>query len=64
MAQISSDWRAKFEEPTPYTLVRNIQAPLRKQILYVSITQSEPGIEPYGMANDIWWESMACEGDG
>jgi hypothetical protein len=61
--QVSSDRRTKFNEPAPHALVGNIQAPFRKQILHISITQSEAGIEPNSVANDIRWKSMACEGD-
>ena len=59
MAQVSSNRRAKFEEPAPYALLGNIQAPLRKRILHISITQSEPGIEPNGVANDVSWKAVA-----
>ena len=43
--------------------VGNIKAPLRKQILYISIAQSEPGIEPNRVANNIRWKSMASKRD-
>ena len=32
-------------------------------ILHISITQSESGIEPDGVANDFRWKTMALEGD-
>ncbi len=59
MAQVSRNWCAKFEEPPPYALVGDIQPTLRKQIFHISIAQCEPGIEPYGMANDFRWKAMA-----
>jgi hypothetical protein len=62
-AQILCDRGAKLEKPAPHALVGNIQAPLCKRILYVSIAQSEPGIEPNGVVNDIRWKSMPGKGD-
>jgi hypothetical protein len=64
MTQVSSDWRTKLQKPTSNGLVGNIQAPLRKQILYVSIAQSEASIESYGVADKFRWEAMMFEGDG
>ncbi len=64
MVQVSSDWRAKFEEPAPHGFVGDVRSPFRQKILYVSIAQSEPSIEPNCVANDVRWKSMACEGDG
>ncbi len=64
MAQVSSNRRAKFEEPAPYALVGNIEAPLGKQILHISKAQSEPGVEPNGVANDVRWKAVACERNG
>ena len=51
--QVSRDRRTKFKEPAPYALVGNVQAPLCKQILYISKAQSEPGVELNGVANDV-----------
>jgi hypothetical protein len=39
------------------------EASLCRQILHVSIAQSEAGIEPNGMANDVWWEAVALKAD-
>ena len=64
MTQVSSNRPAKFEEPAPYGFIGNVQSPLGKQILYVSITQSEAGVEPYGVANDVRWKAVALVGDG
>ena len=47
----------------PHALVGNIKAPLRKQIVYISIAQNEPGIEPNGVANNIRWKSTASKRD-
>ena len=43
----------KLEEPAPHALIGNIQAPLHKQILHISIAKSEPSIEPNGVSNDL-----------
>ena len=51
-------------EPAPYALVGNIQTPLRKKILHIPIAQSEPGIEPNGVSNDVRWKAVTFEGDG
>ena len=64
MAQVASDRGTKFEEPAPYALVGNIEAPLGKQILHISKAQSEPGVEPNGVANDVRWKAVTSEGDG
>ena len=53
MTQVLSNRRTKFKEPAPYALVGNVQAPLCKQILYISKAQSEPGVELNGVANDV-----------
>lgn len=63
MAQVSSNRRAKFEEPAPYALIGNIQAPLRKQTLHISIAQSEPAIEPNRVANYFRGESVTLKAD-
>ena len=39
----------EFDEPSAYRFIGNIQTPLRKQILHISIAQSEPGVEPNGV---------------
>ena len=56
---VTDNRRTKLEEPAPYALVGNIQTPLRKEILHISIAQSEPGVEPNGVSNDVRWK----EGD-
>ena len=53
MAQVSRNRCAKFGEPASYALVGNVQAPLRKKILHISVAQSEPSVEPNGVANDV-----------
>jgi hypothetical protein len=63
LAQVASDRRTEFEKPAPDGFVRDIQASLCKQILHVSIAQSEAGIEPNGMANDVRWKSVALKAD-
>jgi len=61
--QVSSNRRAEFKKPAPHALVGNIQAPICKQILHISIAQSEPGIEPNSVANDVWWKSVTLKAD-
>ena len=56
--KLPCDQGRKFKKLTPHVLLENIKAPLCKQILYVSIAQSEPGIGPNDMANDIRRESV------
>ena len=63
LAQVASDRRTEFEKPAPDGFVRDIEASLCKQILHVSIAQSEAGIEPNGMANDVRWEAVALKAD-
>ena len=53
MTQVSSNRPAKFEEPASDAHVGNIEAPLGKQILNISKAQSEPGIEPNGVAKAL-----------
>ena len=64
VAQVSGNRRTKLEEPAPYALVGNIQTPLRKEILHIPIAQSEPGIEPNDVSNDVRWKAVTFEGDG
>jgi len=45
------------------TLSQEYPGSLCKQNLYVSITQSGPGIEPNGVAYVIRWKSMADKED-
>ena len=53
MTQVASNRCAKFEEPASDALVGNIEAPLGKKILHISKAQSEPGIEPNGVAKAL-----------
>jgi hypothetical protein len=63
MTQVSSNRCAKFEEPTPHSFVGNIQTPLRKHIFHISIAQSEPGVGPKGVANDVRWKAVTLKAD-
>jgi hypothetical protein len=63
MTQVSSNWRTKFEEPAPDALVGNIEAPLGKQILHISIAQGKPGVKPNRVANDVRWKAVAAIGN-
>ena len=62
-AQVSSNRLTKFKKPASHGFVRDIEALLCKQILHVSIAQSEAGIEPNGMANDVRCEAVALKAD-
>ena len=64
VAQVSGNRRTKLEEQAPYALVGNIQTSLRKKTLHIPIAQSEPGIEPNGVSNDVRWKAVTFEGDG
>jgi hypothetical protein len=63
VAQVSSNRPAKFKEPAPHCFIGDIQTTLCKQILYISKAQSEPGVEPNGVANDVRWKAMAFKAD-
>lgn len=57
-AQIPIDRGTKLDNPVPRLFIGNIKSLLRD-----SIAQSELGIEPNGMANDIRCKSMASKGN-
>ena len=63
-AQLSDNRRTLFEKLAPYALAGNIKTAFREEILHISIAQSEPGVEPYGVSNDVWWKAVTFEGDG
>ena len=54
-------WLAKFKKPPPHGFVGDIEAALRQEIFYVSITQCEPGVEPYGVTDDFRRKTIAFE---
>src|SRR5262249_47127436 len=61
--QILSDHRAEFEHPPADCLVADNEAALCQEVLNVAVAQSEPEIEPDGMADDVRWKSMARIGN-
>ena len=54
-----SAWR---NGPASDGIVGNIETALREVIFYVSIAQSEPGVEPYRVADDLRREAVALKG--
>ncbi len=55
--------QAKLKKPPPDSFVGDIEAALREEVFYVSITQGEPGIEPYCVADDFKWKPIALKGN-
>ena len=39
------------------------QAPLGEHLLNIAVTQSEPGVQPDRMADDIGWEAVTLKGE-
>ena len=62
MPKVPGDGLAKLKKPASDSFVGNVETALREEIFYVSIAQSEPGIEPYGVADDLRREAVALEG--
>ena len=55
-AGVSIGWRigAKVVTPEADGFVADDNSPLSQQIFYVSETQTESMLEPYGIADDLW----------
>jgi hypothetical protein len=49
----------EFDAPQTNGLIADGDAALRKQILYISITEIESEVKPHGVLNDLRRESMA-----
>ena len=54
---------SELENPTTHGLVRYIEAAIGQQILNVPEAQREAAIEPYGVLDDLGWESVTAIGD-
>ena len=52
---------AKLKKSPLHGFVGNVEAALRQLIFYVSINQSEPGVEPYCVADDLRRDAVALE---
>ena len=53
----------QLQEPAADGLVGDVQAPLSEQLLNIAVAQSEPGIKPDRMADDIGWEAVTIKGE-
>ncbi len=62
LPQVPGNGLAKLKKPPPHGFAGDIEAALREEIFYVSITQSEPGVEPYCVADDFRRKTIALEG--
>ena len=63
MPKIPGNRLAKLKKPAPDSFIGNIETALREKIFDIAITQSEPAVEPYGVADDFRWKAMALEGE-
>ena len=63
MPEVPANRLAKLKKPASDSFVGNVETALREEIFYVSIAQSEPGVEPYRVADDLRWEAVALEGN-
>ena len=62
MPKVPGDGLAKLKKPASDSFVGNIETALREEIFDIAITQSEPTVEPYGVADNFRWKAMALEG--
>ena len=62
LPKVPGDGLAKLNKPASDSFIGNIQTALREEIFNIAITQSEPTVEPYGVADDFGWKAMALEG--
>ena len=53
VAQVESNRLAEFQKLAPRGFAGIIQAPRCKQSLHISLAQSEPGVKPNGVVNNI-----------
>ncbi len=60
--QVPANGLAKFKKPASDSFEGNVETALREVIFYVSIAQSEPGVEPYRVADDLRREAVALKG--
>ena len=63
LPQFPCNGLAKLKKPPPHGFVGDIEPALREEIFYVSITQSEPGVDPYRVADDFRWKTVTFKGN-
>ena len=63
LPQVPGNGLAELKKPPPDSFVGDIEAALREEIFYVSKAQSEPGVEPHGVADDFRWKTIALKGN-
>ena len=63
LPQVPGNGLAKLKKPPPDSFVGDIEAALREEVFYVSIAQSEPGVEPDCVADDFRWKPVALKGN-
>jgi len=57
----SPDYRDRtLQRPTPYRLIRNIDPTFGEQIFDVAKAERKPEIQPDGMLDDFWSETMTA----
>ena len=61
LPQVPGYGLAKLKKPLPHGLKGDIETALREEIFYVSKAQSEPGVEPYCVADDFRWKTIALK---
>ena len=59
VAQIFSEERSKFYAPFAESLMADLNAALVKQFLHVSVTQRKAVVEPDGVLDDEYGETVA-----
>ncbi len=63
MPEVPANRLAKLTKPASDSFIVNVETALRVEIFYVSITQSEPGVEPNSVADDFRRKTIAFEGN-
>jgi hypothetical protein len=51
--------RSEFPTPLPNALVGDDDPPLRQELFDVTEAQTESVIQPNGVTDDLWWESVS-----
>jgi len=62
LPEVPNNGLTKLKKPASDSFIGNVETALREEIFYVSIAQSEPGVEPYRVADDLRWEAVALKG--
>ena len=60
--EVPDNGLTKLKKPASDSFIGNVETALREEIFYVSIAQSEPGVEPYRVADDLRREAVALKG--